>query len=116
MKLIADYSKRIQAKCSVFVTFPYRALYVDIMKQMPTRFFHAKEKCWEFPLTDAKKLIGLLEQNHIEYNQKEYKQTIEDLNNNLKGAIQKVEHNLDVSVLDRVKFKTDSRYITRIKC
>lgn len=109
MRLLADYSKRAKSKCSVFVTFPYRELYVSMMKQMPVRFFDKSTKAWEIPLSDVSKLQQLLKQYNVSYNEQEYAQSVKDLNDNLNGTIHKVEHKLDTSILDKVVFKTEPR-------
>ena len=109
MRLLVDYSKKLHSLGSVFITFPFRQLYVDLVKSMETKVYYPNEKRWEIPLDDAPKFIELLEDHNIEFNRKEYKESLELFYNDQNAVIQKVEHNLDTTVLNRVDFKTKPR-------
>lgn len=109
MRLIAGYATRAREKCSIYVTFPYRQLYVDVIKKLENRFFDKKTKAWEVPFSDSKKLQDLLEKYNISYDKAAFEKSVKDLNEDMSIEIKKVTHDVDISILDGVKFKTEPR-------
>lgn len=107
--LRAGFSNRANDDYSIFITFKYNPNYVTLVKSLPHRIWLNDTKEWEVPYSDYSILIGTLNNNGVLYNAQEFKQSIEDLSKEVEKmqAIQKVDANVDASILDDVEFKTN---------
>lgn len=111
LNLRVDYSKNIASVYSIFVTFQYNPVYVEIVKSMPKRYYNANSKEWEISYDCYSKLIGTLNQNNIPYNVKEFMESIEQLKIKVEKskAIQVTNKKIDISKVKDLEYKTKPR-------
>ena len=48
--------KKLSCEQSIFVTFPYKAIIVDVIRSFPERVYNPKDKSWELPFSCLSKL------------------------------------------------------------
>lgn len=106
--LRAWFSDKANEDYSIFVSMDFNRAYVDLIKSLPNRYWLDKTKEWEIPYSNYSQLIGMLNNNFIPYNAQEFMQSIEILQKEVEKlqTIQKVDANIDSSILDNVEFKT----------
>ena len=107
--LRASFADKMSSDYSIFVTFKYNLDYVNLIKSMSKRAWNNDTKEWEVSWDCYSQLIGTLNQYNIPYNGQEFMKSIEDLQKMVDQmqAIQKQDANVDVSILDKVEFKTE---------
>lgn len=111
LKLRADYSKNVAAVYSIFITFPYNAFYVNLMKSMPKRNYNPNTKEWEIAYECYEKLIGTLNQYNIAYNATEFLMSIEDLKRRVEKSKTPTDtkKEIDISKVKDLEYKTQPR-------
>lgn len=106
MKLIAGYSREAQSNYSIFVSFPYNQVYVQLIKSLPLRYWHKDTLQWEIPLFLKDNLINLLQQYGITYNKDEFEDSLDIMN----SKVAYVSYNVDISELQNYNWpKTTPR-------
>lgn len=108
IKLRVNYAKNLGCNYSIFVTFQYNPIYVEVMKSMPKHAWLPENKEWEIAYDNYSQLIGTLNAKNIPYNGEEFLQSIEDFKQEVQSnqAIQKTELKIDTSCLNGIEFKT----------
>lgn len=98
MRLIASYSKKLNCQYSIFISFPYHPLYVNLIKSMPNRAWIVDEKIWELGMESKDAFLSLLSQYNISYNQQEFEDSIQEL----ASPIQKTNHQINIDELKNI--------------
>ena len=108
MYLRAGFADKVNSKYSIFVKFKYNPSYVEIVKSMKMRAYNANTKEWEIAWEEYTPFISTLNQYNIPYNGPDFEYSIKQLNEQVEKlqTIQKMEANVDASILDNVEFKT----------
>ena len=111
IKLRADYSKRLSCSYSIFVSFPYNPLCVQVMRSMNQRVWIAEQKEWEIGQDCYNALLEALNCNNLKYDETYLQSSIEQLKIRVEKnkAIQETDKEIDISILDEVEFKTQPR-------
>ena len=78
---------------SAFISFPYNAQIVNLMRNQPIRYWHSDIKCWEVPYKNINFVISSLQEN-------EYKLTVDN------NIIESVSESVQVHIPEEYKFKT----------
>lgn len=55
-------SKKLSCEQSIFVTFPYKAIIVDVIRSFPERVYNPKDKSWELPQEALSYLQGKIKE------------------------------------------------------
>lgn len=76
-------SKNIKSEESIFVSFPYKASYVQGVKSLGIRFWHPEIKCWETTIENLPNLLNIFEGEEIMISgeNKEYVPTFKTIEN-----------------------------------
>ena len=111
IKLRADYSKKLSCPYSIFVSFPYNPLCVQIMRSMGQRVWIAENKEWEIGQDCYQSLLEALKCNNLNYDESYLRKSIDELKIRVEKnkAIQTSEQYIDTSILKDVTFKTTPR-------
>lgn len=109
MKLKAGFSDKINSDYSIFITFPYNPNYLELIKSLRIRAWNNNTKEWEVPYSLYSDLITMLNNNGVPYDGQGFMRSIQELSQMVDQmqTIQKVDANVDASVLDDVEFKTN---------
>lgn len=78
---------------SAFISFPYNAHIVNLMRNQPIRYWHSDIKCWEVPYKNINFVISSLQEN-------EYKLTVDN------NITESVSDSVQVHIPEEYKFKT----------
>ena len=54
-------AEKCQGEYSIYLSFPYNADIIDLVRTLPTRFWHAENKTWEIPLKKLDFLVDHLQ-------------------------------------------------------
>lgn len=108
MYLRAGFAEKLNCKYSIFIKFKYNPTYVQIIKTLKRRVYNPNSKEWEVDYDDYTPLISTLNQYGVPYDGNEFMYSIQQLQKEVEKlqTIQKQEANVDVSILDKVEFKT----------
>ena len=113
--LRVGYSKNVGSIYSIFVrwdyTPAYHNTYVNLVKSTSKRCFNSEQKEWEVAYECYTELISKLNNLGIEYNGVEFVQQIEEFKKEVQKNLAIQENNIDIdtSILDGIKFKTEPR-------
>ena len=105
MEISINYAQKLNEEFSMFVTFKYDAILVDLIKSLPKRAYNPLKKEWEIGFSCWKPFINLLEQNNIEYNREALIQKWSDFINN-KDVVQPINN---ITKLEEFSFKSSPR-------
>ena len=67
LSLRADYAKKQSCNYSVFVSFPYNAFYIQLIKTLPDRTWIPESKEWEVGQNSYQQLMNLIESHNLSY-------------------------------------------------
>ena len=113
IKLRADYSKKLSCPYSIFVSFPYNPLCVQIMRSMGQRVWIAENKEWEVGQDCYQSLLEALKCNNLNYDESYLKKSIDELKIRVEKnkAIQVSEQHIDTSILKRLPIRRNCLWV-----